>query len=471
MALIGRDREVDILQTYYESEDPEFVVVYGRRRVGKTFLIRECFNDEFYFYFTGIANSNVSAHMERFGKSVREYGLVDREVPKTWMEAFDQLESLVRKSKNHQRKVLFFDEMPWMDTARSEFLPALEYFWNSFASRRKDILLIVCGSAASWMTNKLFKNKGGLHNRITGRVFLQPFTLEQCEQYLKSRKVSFGRYDIVECYMVFGGIPYYLRQLNGAYSLTQNIDRLFFAADAPLRDEFINLYASLFKNSESYIEVIKALSKKAKGLTRNELVAAISISDGGTLTNILEELELSGFIRTYQAFPQKNNGSLYQLMDNFSLFCLRFTVGKKGFDEHYWSNIRESGMLNAWRGYAFEQVCLAHLYQIKQALGISGVLVNASSWRSRSSTPAVQIDLVLDRGDNLINLCEIKYSKYKFEITKDYEETLRNRQRAFAVETGTRKTVHTTLITTYGIKINSHSGIVNSEVTMNQLFQ
>jgi AAA+ ATPase superfamily predicted ATPase len=334
MALIGRDREVDILRTYYESEDPEFVVVYGRRRVGKTFLVRECFNDEFYFYFTGIANSNVPAHMERFGKSLREYGLVDSKAPKTWMEAFDQLENLIGKAKNHQRKVIFFDEMPWMDTARSEFLPALDYFWNSFASRRKDILLIVCGSAASWMANKLFKNKGGLHNRITGRVFLQPFTLEQCEQYLKSRKVSFGRYDIVECYMVFGGIPYYLRQLNGAYSLTQNIDRLLFAADAPLRDEFTNLYASLFKNSESYTEVIKALSKKAKGLTRNELVAAISISDGGTLTNILEELELSGFIRTYQAFPQKSNGSLYQLMDNFSLFCLRFTVGKKGFDEH-----------------------------------------------------------------------------------------------------------------------------------------
>jgi AAA+ ATPase superfamily predicted ATPase len=470
--MIGREKEIDILSGYKDSDEAEFIVIYGRRRVGKTFLIKEFFDDRFFFYFTGIAESDMHDHLERFAKSLKDYGVGKEVHPTSWMEAFDLLEDMIKETPSipNEKKVIFFDEMPWMDTPKSKFISALEYFWNSFASRRKDVLFIVCGSATSWMVNKLFKNRGGLHNRITGKIHLLPFTLAECETYMKSRNIVMGRYDIVEFYMIFGGIPYYLRYLKEKYSLSQNVDRILFYEDAPLRDEYETLYKSLFRNPERYEEVITALAKKSKGLTREEIVESVSISDGGTLSKVLVDLELSGFIRKYYAFPNKSKGAIFQLIDNFTLFHQSFMEGNKKTDEHYWTAIRDTPKLNNWRGYAFEQVCLQHLNKIRKSLEIGGILVGISAWKSKTSTIGAQIDLVINRADNIINLCEIKYSKYEFEITKSYEDNLRNKVAAFEKETGTKRGVHITLISTYGLKKNMYSGIINSEVTMDDLF-
>jgi AAA+ ATPase superfamily predicted ATPase len=470
--MIGRDKEKEKLSEYRESKDAEFIVVYGRRRVGKTFFIKEFFDDKFFFYFTGIAESNMYEHLERFSKSLDEYGMKNAAYPASWMDAFDLLTDMIKMmpSKSNEKKVIFFDEMPWLDTPRSKFLSALEYFWNSFASRRKDVLFIVCGSATSWMVNRLFKNRGGLHNRITGKIHLLPFTLAECEAYIKSKGIAMGRYDLVEFYMIFGGVPYYLKYLNGKYSLSQNVDRMLFFEDAPLRDEYETLYKSLFRNPEKYEEVITALGKKSKGLTREEIVKSVSISDGGTLTKVLLDLELSGFIRKYYVFPDKGKGAMFQLIDNFTLFHQAFMTGNKKTDEHYWTAIRGTSKLNSWRGYAFEQVCLQHLDKIKKALGIDVILVSVSAWKSKNPGTEAQIDLILNRADNIINLCEIKYSIYEYEITKSYEENLRNKISSFVKETGTKKGIHLTMISTYGVKKNIHSGVVNSEVTMQDLF-
>jgi AAA+ ATPase superfamily predicted ATPase len=473
MKIIGRKAETEALKNYESSGEPELIVVYGRRRVGKTFLIKEYFNDDFFFYFTGVANENKKVHLDRFAKSLKKYGANTATVPATWMEAFDRLEELIANAPKEERKVIFFDEIPWMDTPKSHFLSALEYFWNSFASRRNDVLFIVCGSATSWLTNKLFKNRGGLHNRVTGKIHLSPFTLTECESYLKERDVSISRYDIVECYMIFGGIPYYLKYLDKRYSLSQNVDRILFRKDAPLKDEFSNLYASLFQNAERYEEVVSALGKKAKGLTRDEILASVNGTDGGRFSKALEDLELSGFIRKYYAYPGRANDALYQLIDNFTLFHQSFVKGNRNIDENYWTKLRETPKLNAWRGYSFEQVCLSHIDQIKAALGISGVMTNVSSWRSKSEdndTAKAQIDLIIARGDNVVNLCEIKYSLYEYEITNSYADKLRKKEATFVTETKTKSTIHTTFITTYGVKRNKHSGIVHSEVTMNELF-
>jgi AAA+ ATPase superfamily predicted ATPase len=335
--LIGRERERTLLRRYHEADEAQLVAVYGRRRVGKTYLVRQVFDDDFFFYFTGTVNADKSTQLEHFGKSLGRYGMDAGAVPKTWTQAFDLLEEFICSSKEQEKKVIFFDEMPWLDTHKSGFLTAFDYFWNSFASARRDILFIVCGSATSWITRKLFRNRGGLHNRVTGRILLKPFTLSECEAYFKAKGIPLSRYDIVESYMIFGGVPYYLNYFEPNYSLAGNVDNIVFAETAPLKEEFDELYASLFKESEHYVRVIEALSKKSRGLTRDDLIASTGHANGGTLTKILEDLELSGFIRRYHAFPQKKNGSLYQLIDSFSLFYFSFIHNVRPTDIHFWS--------------------------------------------------------------------------------------------------------------------------------------
>ncbi|MDR2610003.1 MAG: DUF4143 domain-containing protein, partial [Clostridiales Family XIII bacterium] len=352
----------------------------------------------------------------------------------------------------------------------SGFIGAFEYFWNTFASARSDILFIACGSAASWISKKLFKNRGGLHNRVTGRIWLKPFTLRECEEYLTAKQGGYERYDIVECYMVFGGIPYYLDYIEKKYSLAVNIDKMVFEEGAPLRNEFEELYGSLFGKSELYIRAVEALGTKMKGLTRDELVRAIGYPDGSKVTEVLTDLELSGFIRKYNAYPNKKKGSLYQLIDHFSLFSLSFLRGAEPTDRHFWSAMRNTPKLNAWRGYAFEIVCLRHIEQIEQGLGISGVLTWVSSWRSRDTTDGAQIDLVIDRGDRVVNLCEIKYAQSEYVIDKEYADKLRRKAGVFMEETKARRTPFLTMITTYGVKRNTYSGIIRTEVTMDALF-
>jgi predicted AAA+ superfamily ATPase len=475
MELVGRKRERELLRKYHDSADPEFVVVYGRRRVGKTYLIRQFFRDDFFFYTTGVAaepnaRPDMAANLNRFAKALEQYGVDNKGTPASWMEAFDRLEKGIRNAGTSGRKVIFLDEMPWMDTPRSKFITALEYFWNSFASTRRDVLFIACGSAASWMTRKIFRNKGGLHNRITGKILLRPFSLNDCEAYFRAKEIVINRKDIAEAYMIFGGIPYYLSYWDGRYGLPQNVDRIVFFEDAPLRDEFDSLYSSLFSNAALYVDIINALGKKTVGLPREDLVKALSQSDGGTLSEALDNLELSGFIRFYSRFPGKKNGGLYQLVDNFSLFHRVFMKGNLGGNEHYWSDLHETPKLNAWRGYAFEQLCLRHIDQIKSALSIGGVATDVFSWRSRQSTPGAQIDLVIDRADNIVDLCEIKFSKYEFAIKGEYAKKLQNKISAFEKETRTHKSPRLTFISTYGLKQNSYSNIISSEVLLDDLF-
>jgi AAA+ ATPase superfamily predicted ATPase len=469
--IIGREHEQILMQQYIESEKSEFVVVYGRRRVGKTFLVREYFAGKFSFYFSGVENTAKNRQLQNFNSALKKYGNANFPVSKSWFEAFEQLIFLLEHSRKRGRKVIFIDELPWLDTPRSGFIQALEYFWNTWASARTDIFLVVCGSATSWIINKLLKNRGGLHNRVTRQMPIEPFTLNECEQFLKQNKIVIDRYQLIECYMIIGGIPYYLEQLNKSLSLSQNINELFFKKNAVLRSEFDKLYASLFQHSDRYVKIIEALGKKRRGLNREEIIAETGIADGGTLSKILEELEQCNFIHIFSAFDKKNKDKIYQLIDFYSLFYLNFIKNSKGTDPHFWTNNMGSSQRRAWSGYAFEQVCMAHIEQIRRKLGISGVVNYAAAWRSKDSENGAQIDLLIDRKDNVINICEMKYSNTEFIIDKKQDENLRNKRAAFIAETKTNKSIHTTMITTYGIKHNEYWNNIQSEVTMHDLYE
>ena len=466
--IIGRRKESEDLLDLFHSERSEFVAVYGRRRVGKTFLVNNLFESEFAFKMTAVLDDDMQGQLKNFASALKEYGGPNVPDLMDWFTAFENLRTLIEKSKR-KRKVVFIDEMPWLDTKGSRFIPALEHFWNGWASARDDIMLIVCGSAASWIAKKIFQNRGGLHNRVTKRILLRPFTLAECRRYAEQKKLPTDEVTLLETYMIFGGIPYYLSLLNKNYSLAQNVSRLFFSPGGELRDEYANLYASLFKNSARHRLVVEAMVKIKAGLSREDIVRATKLPDGGCLTVLLEELEMSGFIRKYTPFAKKKKGALYQLIDHFTLFHFNFIEGSPDSDPDYWMKKRETQAFRVWRGYAFEQVCFSHVEQIQKAIGVSGVITHVESWRSEKTEGGAQIDLLIDRADRVISLCEMKFSDSELIITQKQAQTIRNKRNVFLAETGTKKAVHIALVTPVGLRRNDYYDLAQSIVTVEDL--
>ncbi len=471
--LIGRKKQQKELLDAYEADDSKFVALYGRRRVGKTYLIKQTFKDKFTFAHSGLANGSLQEQLYGWRSSLENAGYSVPASPKHWLEAFDMLKGLIRRSRA-KKKVIFIDEMPWMDTPKSKFVTALEFFWNGWASMRDDVLLIVCGSATSWIVNKIFRNHGGLHNRVNYQIRLEPFTLNECEEFSKAEGLGFSRYDLLEAYMVMGGVPYYWSLMEKGKSLAQNIDSLFFDSQGPLRYEFRELYDSLFRNADAYIDVVNALGQKLGGMRREEIVSALGITDSGNLSRILEDLEHCGFIIRTNAYGTKKYNALYRLMDNFSLFYLKFMKENKTDDEEFWTHNYTSPIRYSWCGLAFERVCFQHIPQIKQALGISGVVTNTYSWQVKDDEvygPGAQIDMLIERADNTINVCEMKFSQNEFVIDKDYDANLRHKLARFGESISHRKSILLTMVTTYGVAHNAYWNRVQSEVVADDLFK
>jgi len=468
--IVGRDYEKQRLKELYKSKQPEFVAVYGRRRVGKTFIIREIFEDKITFDLVGIANASTKEQLSNFKNALYLTSKKKNKTPENWFDAFVQLRVFLENSID-KRKLVFIDEIPWLDTRRSNFLKALEHFWNSWGCFQKDLVLIACGSATSWIVNKLINNHGGLHNRLTSMLFLHPFTISETKKYLKSKKINYNLQHLCEIQMITGGVPFYLSKFKRELPYSQNIDNMFFSKKSELKHEFRNLYNSLFDDSEDYMKIVELLSKKRKGLTRSEISEKTKLASGGTLTKFLQNLEYCGFIRSYSTMGKTKRDLIYQLMDSFTLFHFKFLEKYNFKDEHFWSNNLISPQHNTWAGLAFEMLMLQHIREIKNVLGISGVVAETYSWQSGDAEDGSQIDLIIDRKDKMINLCEIKFSQDKYTIKKDYEENLRHKVVTFQEETRTRKAINLLLLTTYGLTNNKYSGIIQKTVTIKDILQ
>lgn len=455
-----------------ESERSEFVVVYGRRRIGKTFLVRRFFKDNYAFSFVGKHEMGREQQLTEFAKELMRYSH-STFVPqlKNWTEAFDALQRLLETYGIPDKKVVFFDEMPWMDTPKSDFVSALENFWNGWANMRDDIVLVACGSATSWMVDKLLHNQGGLFNRITQKLYLRPFKLSEMEQYLDEKHFGWNRYQIAQCYMILGGIPFYLTLLNPKLSLLSNIDELFFAdAHAMLRTEYNELYSTLFKRPDNYLAVIRMLTERKEGFTRKEISEKTKLG-GAALSKILSDLEQCDFIFSYARYGNAKNNAIYRIKDFYTLFYYKYVNGIDTKDSLRWTHLSSTPQVSSWQGFSFELLCLLHLDEIKKALGIDRILNDASAWRSKQPEQNTQIDLVIERADHNINLCEMKFSSGMYAIDKGYEQKLRERMSIFLAETMTRCSTRITMVTTYGVLQNKHSGIVNDEVLLDDLFE
>ena len=458
------------------STKSEMVAIYGRRRVGKTFLVKETMGNLFDFDFIGMHKTPAKIQRNQFLKKLNSLSGKEYKHPTDWFEAFDNLKEYLL-SLNKEKVVVFLDELPWMDTANSNFISAFSYFWNTWDSKKVLLKLYVCGSATTWMVDKLIGDPGGLYGRVSRPVYLAPFSLNETEQFLnKIKKLNYNKMQVLDTYMIFGGIPYYLDMLNKEIPLSVNIDLLFFSDDAPLRSEYDFLFRSLFKKSDNYQKVVELLATKLSGLTRDGISVECNL-DGGELTTILKNLNSCDFIRVYSNPSKKEKGKLYQLTDMFSLFYLRFVKGYDGRDKHFWTNITQSAVKNTWSGYAFEQTCLHHIDQIKNKLGISGIQSDVYAWSEKAYTDIEgnhwdggQIDLIIDRSDNVMNLCEMKYSNDEYIINRDYAERIRRRESCFKQRVKTKKALRCTFVTTYGVKNNNYSDIVDNQITAYDLF-
>lgn len=469
--IIGREKEIALLEQYIQSDKAEFIALYGRRRVGKTYLINSLFADKYAFSMTGVIDGEPSEQMEAFVESLGFYGYEINQTPTSWMKAFAELRKFLQpKVEKGAPVILFFDEIPSLDTQRSGFIRALGYFWNSWASLHDNIKLIVCGSATSWMIKNIIDAKGGLHNRITHEMCLRQFTLGETEKYLIAKGFLWNRLSILQCYMTFGGVAYYLSLLNPQESLVQNIDRLFFNENAELRREYDRLFKTLFNSTEPYKKIVKLLADNKKGLTRSEISSRLSIS-GSTLTTMLENLQNCEFIRLYYVRDKKvkSTGGIYKLTDFYIMFYLNF-VPKAKTESNFWSNHINTPEVNNWFGLTYESICLTHIRQIKEVLHLDSISTKCYSWRSKNSMPGAQIDLIIDRADDMINLCEVKYSKDDYKITQEDDRLLRNRMTAFQNETGTRSGIYLTMITTFGFAPSVYNETVPVKLGMDCLF-
>ena len=477
--MVGRIEEIRQLEKLYSSGRSEFVAVYGRRRVGKTYLVKEVFKNRLVFWHTGVSpydgegSSLMEDQLRAFHYNLVRYGLEEKKCPDSWIEAFNMLGRLVESKTGDGKKVIFIDELPWMDTPRARFIPALENFFNDWVSKRDDIMLVVCGSATSWIEDKLIHSKGGLYRRLTDTIHLKPFSLAECREYYESQGIRMSDYDIAQSYMVMGGIPFYMSFLDRELSLAQNIDRLFFAEGAKLEDEFDLLLGSLFVNPEQYRSIIKFLARRHGGYTRTEIVQGTGLPDGGGLTQQLKALIASNFITKYVPFGEKKSKVHFKLSDSFCRFWLTFKESGEITDTEYWQHNSNSQALNVWRGIAFEELCLNNIRSIKKALEIGGVSTNESSLsvRGDDTREGSQIDLIIERADNVVNLCEMKFYNDEFKVTKEYNRKLNQRLNLVSELIPKRKVVHMTLITTEGLAKNEYSGIFQKTITLDALFQ
>ena len=476
ITIVGREKEKEKLDKILQSNQAEFLALYGRRRVGKTFLIRQHLKNNIVFDLSGTKEGAKEQQLHNFFGEylLRTEGRKETQTPQTWHQAFDYLAKYLSELPQTAAKyVVFLDEMPWLDTPKSEFISALEFFWNQHVSKMDNVLLIACGSASSWIRKNLINARGGLYNRVTQRIKLMPFNLYETALFVQNLGVNLPQYQILELYMVMGGIPFYLKEIEKGKSAIQLIDEICFSSQGLLNEEYNQLYHSLFRNAEYHITIIETLAARPQGMTRTEIATDTKINEAA-LTKTLEELVECDFISIFLPFLNKKKDAVYKLTDLYSLFYLKFIKHNKGTGSKIWEQLSKQSNYTAWSGYAFENICMMHIPQIKSALGISGVYTKHSSWKFKGddALPGAQIDMVIDRADQIIHICEAKFTKENYALNNDYSARLRLRKTIFKQATETKKAVFTTLLTTYAALQNKYYlEEIDSEITMDKLFE
>ncbi len=474
--MIGRQKEIEKVKQLLSSERPEFLAVTGRRRVGKTYLIDALLGKNFCFSMTAIQNGTTKTQLTNFNIKLSEYdGTSTHKVAENWQMAFQQLKIYLKTLDKSQKRVIFIDELPWAAIPKSGFIQMLAHFWNDYLSKESHFILVICGSATSWITQKIINDTGGLHNRVTENIHLYPFTLSETALFLKSKGLQFSANDIAKIYMSLGGIPFYLDNIKKGESFSAAIERLCFSTTGILYNEYNNLYQALFNNAEVHQNIVAALAMRQYGATHADILQQLGLKQPtGSYQRAIEELVISDFLTETTPFGKVKRGVVYRLTDEYSVFYHRFIKSNKKYVSGIWQQLAEEQTYKIWTGYAFETLCHKHIEPIKKALGISAVFTKIYSLNIAATTESegLQIDLIIDRKDGCINLCEIKFHGSPFTITKDYYQKQLEKRQRFIDFTGTKKQVFLTFITNHGIAPNVYSAeILDAEIRLEQLFE
>lgn len=474
--MVGRKSQEKIMNEYLTRKKSAFLAVTGRRRVGKTYLIDEVYGKHFCLRITGIQDADPSIQINNFVQKIAEYSKFPIVTPpNNWQEVFQLLKAHLQSLPKNKKQVIFIDELPWIATKRSGFVQLLAHLWNDYLSKEKHFILVICGSATSWIANKIVNDKGGFHNRLDQAIKLKPFTLKETKEFLIQKKIQLTDQAIAELYMVMGGIPYYLEKIKKGMSVNQIIADLCFDENGILNNEYENLYKALFEHSENHEAIVAALAKAPHGLTRKQIIDKSKVQAGGPYTRAMNDLVVSGFVEEIVPFGREKRGAVYRLLDEYSIFYHKFIAKNKKKGKGIWTSLYNSQSYKIWTGYAFENLCMRHLSEIKNALGISGVYTEHYSFiqkPDKKTKTGYQIDLIIDRKDDSLNLCECKFYNTEFTIDKDYAAKLRNRKQAFKETTKTKKTIFNTLISSYGaIKNEYYLDQIDAELTVSNLME
>lgn len=471
--MIGRTAEKKLINELLQSPRSEFLAVTGRRRVGKTFLIDTLLQNHYCFNLTGIQDGDMRKQLINFAVKLTEYAESPTlNVPTNWQFAFFELKRYLQTLPKDRKQVIFIDELPWVYTPRSGFIQLLAHFWNDYLSKEPHFLLVICGSATSWITKKVINDPGGLHNRITENIHLHPFSIRETNQFLQAKGLHLNTTELTRIYMSLGGIPFYLEKLRKGESFSVAIERLCFSPNGSLRNEYNNLFKALFSNAEIHQKIVATLARFPYGIDRKKLATANPDISTGSLQRCLEELLLSDFVVEITPFNKKKRGSRYRLVDEYSLFYHQFIESVRTYTAGMWQQLAASQSYKIWAGYAFETFCLRHVDVIKEVLGIRAVYTEVSSLfiAGDQQRTGLQIDLILDRKDATINLCEIKFHASEYKIDKrEYQKLLRKRA-DFIQFTKTKKQVFLTFITNHGVYKNAYATeLVAAEITLADL--
>lgn len=474
--MVGRKSQEKLMNGFLLRKKSAFIAVTGRRRVGKTYTVDQVYGKYFCLRITGIQDADMQTQINNFTQKIAEHsGLPIITSPNNWQEVFALLKTYLKTLPKNRKQVIFIDELPWVATKRSRFVQLLAHFWNDYLSKEKHFILVVCGSATSWIAENIVNDKGGFHNRLDQAIQIKPFTLRETKEFLESKKIKWTDQAIAELYMVMGGIPYYLEQVAKGESVNQVIARLCFDENGILNNEYDNLYKALFEHSENHEAIVHALATSQRGLTRKQIITKSKVQKGGPYTRAMNDLLISGFVEEVIPFGKAKRGALYRLLDEYSVFYHKFISKNKKKGKNIWASLYSSQQYKIWTGYAFENLCQRHISEIKSALGISGIYTEHYSFSNKADNntdTGFQIDLIIDRKDDCINLCECKFYNTEFMVSKDYASKLRNRKQDFIKKTKTKKTVFNTLITNYGTVKNEHYlDVIDVELTVSDLMQ
>jgi hypothetical protein len=475
MKVIGRNAQLVAIKEILDHSKSSMVAVTGRRRVGKTFLIDQSLKSHMSFRMTGIQNGSMNEQLVNFNEKLKEYsGAPFLSTPSNWLEAFSTLKRFLDSLPASDKKVLFFDEVPWIHTARSGFLEKLAHLWNDHLSKEENYIVVLCGSATSWINKNVIMAKGGLHNRITQVLKVEPFTLSESGLFLKSRGIRLSDQDLSKIYMAMGGVPYYLEHIKKGESAAVAIERLCFESHGLLRSEYNYLYKALFSNAQDHESIVGVLAQSQGGISREEIIKRSGVQSGGPYNRAMDDLIISGFVSEENLYGRKKRGSLYRLTDEYSIFYHRFIKNNKKYIKGMWQQMASSQSYKIWTGYAFESICFKHIDALKSAMGIGAVYTEISSMRviGNKNRKGFQVDLIIDRKDDTINLCEVKYYSGPYTITKAYAKQLVERRQQFIEHTGTRKQVFITFITNYGLNENEYSReVVDLHVELSEILE